>query len=103
VIQPPARFADFVAYEAFAVDGIKTACFATESKPFDAVSYAASSDPDVMYYHEAMKAPDRADFVRAMEKEMQAHTENRNWQVVLRSSIPRGQMVLPAVWAMRRK
>jgi Reverse transcriptase (RNA-dependent DNA polymerase) len=38
-----------------------------------------------------------------MVKEIQAHTDGKNWIVVNRSSVPSGHHVLPAVWAMRRK
>ena len=32
------------------------------------LAYAASADPDTMYYHEAMREPDSAAFVKAMGK-----------------------------------
>jgi hypothetical protein len=34
------------------------------------VAYKATSDPDTMYLHEAMKEPDADNFVRAMLKEV---------------------------------
>ena len=37
------------------------------------IVYAASSDPDILYLHEAMKAPDRAQFIKAMEHEIKGH------------------------------
>lgn len=67
------------------------------------ISYAASSDPDVMHLHEAMLQLDKPQFLKAMEVEIQAHTDKRNWVVVKRVDIPPGHKVLPAVWAMRRK
>jgi hypothetical protein len=107
-IKTPARFDDFVAYEATVCDGVRSEKLADEYNPAASAAEvwsfsATSSDPDTMYYHEAMKAPDRAEFVKAMEKEIQAHTSNKNWKVIHRSEIPQNQMVLPAVWAMRRK
>jgi hypothetical protein len=66
-------------------------------------SYAASTDPDIMYMHEALKSPDAPDFVKAMMKEIDAHVNNKNWQVIKRSEIPSDSKVLPAVWAMCRK
>jgi Reverse transcriptase (RNA-dependent DNA polymerase) len=56
-----------------------------------------------MYYHEAMKEPDYKEFVKAMKKEIIAHTDNQGWKVVAKYSIPLGQQILPAVWAMKRK
>jgi hypothetical protein len=67
------------------------------------MAFAASADPDTMYYHEAMREPDRDEFKTAMEKEVQSHTENGVWEIVPASSVPTGTKVLPAVWAMKRK
>jgi hypothetical protein len=50
-----------------------------------------------------MREPDRAEFIKAMEKEVKSHTENEVWELVPRSSVPPGIKILPAVWAMRRK
>jgi hypothetical protein len=67
------------------------------------LAYAASADPDTMYYHEAMREPDSAEFIKAMKKEVKSHTENEVWELVPKSSVPPGTKVLPAVWAMKRK
>jgi Reverse transcriptase (RNA-dependent DNA polymerase) len=67
------------------------------------IVFAASTNPDVLHYHKAMKQPDRVQFIRAMVKEIQAHTDGKHWIIVKRSSVPSGHQVLPAVWAMRRK
>ncbi|KAI2499367.1 hypothetical protein MHU86_15079 [Fragilaria crotonensis] len=72
-----------------------------EQRPM--LAFAASADPDTMYYHEAMREPDRAEFIKAMEKEVKSHTENEVWELVPRSSVPPGTKILPAVWAMKRK
>jgi hypothetical protein len=105
-VKPPSRFQDFIAYEAFVCDGIVAETLAVDDHPYSfnvITAYAASSDPDIMYWHEAMAAPDAEEFRKAMMKEVTAHTKNNNWLIVKRSQIPRNQMVLPAVWAMRRK
>ena len=65
--------------------------------------YKAVSDPDTLYYHEAMKEPDRAKFQEGMLKEVTDQFENGNFTVVHKSQVPQGQIVLPAVWQMRRK
>ena len=41
----------------------------------DPIAFAASADPDVMYLHEAMKQPDKREFVQAMVDEVTTHTE----------------------------
>lgn len=89
--QAPSRFHDYVA---FCVDTIQI-------NPYFAM--VASSDPDILYLHEAMKAPDHKEFIKAMIQEVNAHIENKNWKIVNRSDIPAGKKVVPSVWAMRRK
>jgi hypothetical protein len=56
-----------------------------------------------MYVDQALKAPDKREFLKAMQKEVEAHTEKKHWELVLRSDVPEGTRVLPAVWAMKRK
>ena len=34
------------------------------------IIYDASNDPDILYLHEGMRAPDRAQFLQAMECEI---------------------------------
>jgi hypothetical protein len=67
------------------------------------LAFAASADPDTMYLHQALKEPDKAQWLKAMEEEVNAHISNGNWEMVPRRSVPAGVPVLPAVWAMRRK
>ena len=60
----------FVAFEVLALlDDISG-----EQNPLAA--YAASADPDILYLHEALKAPDRKQFIEAMQKEIQMQTDN---------------------------
>jgi Reverse transcriptase (RNA-dependent DNA polymerase)/GAG-pre-integrase domain len=95
----PKKFDDYIAYETTPFDSSHEAV----TSFVDPVAYAASSDPDVMYLHEAMKQPDREEFVRAMSKEIKSHTENENWIIMERAKVPQDQDILPAIWAMRRK
>jgi hypothetical protein len=70
----------------------------------DPIAFAAkSSDPDTFHYGIAMKQPDRAEFIKAMKEEVNAHTENGHWELLPRSSVPDGVKVLDSVWAFRRK
>jgi len=64
---------------------------------------SATSDPDIMYLHEAMKAPDKDKFVDAMNQEINGQVGNKNFSIILRTDMPAGATLLPAVWAMRRK
>jgi hypothetical protein len=69
----------------------------------DYVAFGASTDLDTLYWHEAMREPDKEQFLQAMDKEIKAHTNNGVWEIVKKDSIPEGKKVLPAVWAMKRK
>ena len=53
----------------------ESALFPFDYLPFEddpLLAYGASNDPDVFYYHEAMREPDAVEFQRAMEKEIEA-------------------------------
>jgi hypothetical protein len=70
------------------------------------LAYKASADPDTMYLHEAMKEPDRQQFVAAMDKEVKDQMGpdgNKNFSIIHRSSVPEGATILPTVWQMKRK
>jgi hypothetical protein len=41
------------------------------------LAYKASTDPDTMYHHQAMKQPDREKFQEAMKKECEAHYKKK--------------------------
>ena len=64
---------------------------------------AATSDPDTMYLHQAMKEPDKEQFLGAMNKEVNGQVKNKNFSIVPRSTVPEETAVLPSVWAMKRK
>src|SRR6056300_397126 len=72
-----------------------------EQDPLQA--FKATSDPDTMYMHEAMREKDADEFKRAMVKEWKDQLENGNFSVIHRNDVPEGATVLPAVWQMKRK
>ncbi len=74
-----------------------------QRKMADPIAFAASADPDTMYLHEAMKQPDKKEFVQAMVDEVTTHTDRGHWKVIPIGEVPSGTKILPAVWAMRRK
>jgi len=67
------------------------------------IAYAASTDKDTMYLHQAMQQPDKKQFIQAMLDKVTAHTKNRHWRIILRTQVPVGTKVLPSVWAMKQK
>jgi hypothetical protein len=56
-----------------------------------------------MYWHEAIKEPERDQFLKAMQQEVENHCQNDVWEIILRKVVPKGIKVLPSVWAMKRK
>ena len=70
----------------------------------DPIAFAASAGPDTMYYHQALKEPDRANFIEVMQTEVNTHTEKKHWELVMRrENVPDGHDILPTVWVMKRK
>jgi hypothetical protein len=63
----------------------------------DLLAYKASTDPDTMYHHQAMKQPDREKFQEAMRKECRAHNKEGNYRLVKRSELPEGATLLSSV------
>lgn len=69
----------------------------------DPIAFAASNDPDVLYYHQAMQASDRREFQKAVEQEIAGHVKGKHWVEIPLSEVPPGTRILDSVWAMRRK
>ena len=67
------------------------------------MAYKATSDPDSMYLHQAMKEPDRAKFLTAMLQEVTDQVKNENFTVVKRNQVPEDRTILPCVCQMRQK
>ena len=67
------------------------------------IAFMASTNQDTMYFHQAMKAPDRDQFKKAVVKEINDHIENHNWELIPRERVPKGITILPSVWSMKRK
>jgi histone deacetylase 1/2 len=77
--------------------------YETQLAMAEPIAFAASSNPDTMYLHEALKAPDRAEFIKAMQQEVRDHEERGHWELIPKSQVPEGTIILPAVWSMKRK
>ena len=57
----------------------------------------ASTDPDTMYMHEAVKEKDKDQFILAMKKEVEDQMANGNYTIVHIKEVPKGKNILPAV------
>ena len=58
----------------------------------------ANGNPDVMRWHEAMRQPDKHEFVKAADDEIQAHIDNGLWEIVPRHKVPQRKTYLP--WSL---
>jgi hypothetical protein len=78
-----------------------TALFHQEYSFTDEIlAMAASNDPDVMYYHQAMAASDCKEFIKAIHDEVNGQVKSKNFTIIPRSKVPKGKHVLPAEWVM---
>ena len=74
-----------------------------DEHPMYAFKAKHKSDPDTMYFHEALKQPDKKEFIKAMDKELTDQMKHGNFTIVRRDTVPEGATLLPTVWALRRK
>ena len=106
IIKKPKRFdpyAYMVPWDVFIDDGYAVQDEMEDPFAFHPHAFAASSNPDILYLHEAMAAADWVQFREAMAKEIQLHEDMKHWELVRWSELPKGTEIIPAVWAMRRK
>jgi hypothetical protein len=61
------------------------------------LAFKASTDPDTMYHHQAMKQPEREKFKEAMQKECEAHYKEGNYKLIKRDKLPEGATLLSSV------
>jgi hypothetical protein len=59
------------------------------------LAYEAASDPDALYYHEAMKEKDSQLFLDCIMREVEDQYNNSHFTVIHKLRVP--------VWQMRRK
>ena len=70
-----------------------------DQDPF--LAYKASADLDTLYLHLMMKAPDRDKLLLAKQKEVNGQMKHHgNFILMLRSDVPLGEIILPAVWQL---
>ena len=69
----------------------------------DPIAFAASSNPDILYWDQAMKASDRDKFLEAVDIELDGHERMGNYVPVPLTDLPKGTKLIDMVWSMRRK
>ena len=104
IIRPPERFQHDMAFIMQPWDSIlEVQDYKIQEQLQDPVAFAATPNPDTMYYHEAPRAPDRKQFLEVMKKEVNNHKTRKHWQLVPCSEVPDGMIILPAIWSMKHK
>jgi hypothetical protein len=99
VVKAPSYLKDYVTYESSIIED--TSYDFTEG--LDPIALMMTTSQDTLYFHEILREPDKMQFIRAMQEEINNHNVNNNWVPILRKDIPVGHKVIPSVWAMRRK
>jgi hypothetical protein len=75
-----------------------------QDRASDPIAFSATSDPDTMYWHQAMQEPDKAEFIKAAVSEVKSHVDNQHFTLLMhRDGLPKQTRVLAAVWSMKRK
>ena len=77
--------------------------FATQKALDDPIAFAATTNPDILYWDQAMKAHDRDKFLEAVKVELDGHEKMVNYEPILIEKVPKGTKLLDRVWSMRRK
>jgi hypothetical protein len=66
-------------------------------------SHIAASDPDTVYFHQAMQQNDAVEFLNAARKEFQSLLDREVIEIIPANLVPTGMRLFLAVWSMKRK
>ena len=69
----------------------------------DPIAFAALCNPDILYWDQAMKAPDRDKFIEAVGVELDRHERMGNYEPIPLGDLLQGTKLIDMVWSMRRK
>ena len=69
----------------------------------DPIAFAASCNPDILYWDQAMKAHDRDKFIEAVGIELDGHEKMGNYEPIPIRNLPKGTKLTDMVWLMRHK
>ena len=77
--------------------------YAIQKSLEDPIAFAASSNPDILYWDQAMRAHDRDKFIKAVGIELDGHEKMGNYEPIPIREVPKGAKLIDMVWSMRRK
>ena len=69
----------------------------------DPIAFSASCNPDILYWDQAMKAPDRDKFIEAVGIELDGHERMGNYEPIPLCNLPKGTKLIDMVWSMQCK
>jgi Reverse transcriptase (RNA-dependent DNA polymerase) len=106
--KPTSKYLESIEQEAIALPAnVQIANYDVEYKTIlddvNPFTVLAKTDGDTMYWDQALKQHDSAQFIEAAINEIATHQENGHWVLIPKSDIPSGTPVLDAVWSMKRK
>lgn len=67
------------------------------------LAIVATTNPDVLYFHQAKKEEYWGQFKNGMKIEMQVHIDNKIFEIIKRSVVPKTIPILTEVWVFKRK
>ena len=99
-IRRPERFVEAYSsyYEAMHEDD-----YLLQDQLQDPIAFMNSTSPDVLYFDQAMRQPDRDEFIKAIISEVNDHIDRKHWELIPRNQVPKNEKVLSSVWSMKRK
>ena len=63
----------------------------------DVIAFKVVGDSDAMCHHQALRAPDRRQFVGVMIEEVKDHVQRKHWELTPMNQVPKGTKVLAPV------
>ena len=67
------------------------------------LAFAASDNPDILYWDQAMKAHDRDKFIKAVGIELDGHERMGNYEPIPIDKVPKGTKLIDMVWSVQCK
>ena len=77
--------------------------YATQRALENPITFAASNNPDILYWDQAMKAHDRDKFIEAVRIELNSHERMGNYKPIPINKVPKGTKLIDMVWSMQCK
>jgi hypothetical protein len=100
--QAPKRHTDYKPREQVTFESLATPEPEDGPQEEKLLALKALDDPDTLYLWGASKEPDFDQLQKVMQKEIDAHSEQKNWKLHRRAVIPK-YAVMPVVWSMKWK